>query len=198
MPTPTGAPVLPLPALLRPREVRLQIADGTEAVYMVREQLASLNFPSDAVGVTKAVTGSIVVGPNNAIQADRSTITVDLRTLKSDDGRRDRYIQRSTLDTQRFPYIEFVPKEVVGLAWPLPTAGEAQFTVAGDMALHGVVRSITWEVTAQFSPDQIVGRATTNFRFAEFGMTVPRVFVVLSVEDSIRLRLDFQLARAGE
>jgi hypothetical protein len=38
-----------------------------------------------------------------------------------------------------------------------------------------------------------VGSAVTSFTFADFGMTVPRVSVVLSVEETIKLELDFHL-----
>src|SRR5438445_3407 len=37
------------------------VADGTQARYRVREQLAALSLPSDAIGRTSAVTGSVVI-----------------------------------------------------------------------------------------------------------------------------------------
>src|ERR1051325_10373757 len=43
--------------------IRLVLApDGTEARYRVREQLAELSLPSDAVGVTHDVTGRLGPG----------------------------------------------------------------------------------------------------------------------------------------
>jgi hypothetical protein len=44
---------------------------------------------------------------------------------------------------------------------------------------------------------ELVGAATTSFTFADFGMTVPHVFTVLSVEDHIQLELDFHLVQAS-
>ncbi len=45
-------------------------------------------------------------------------------------------------------------------------------------------------------PDVSV-RARTAFRFADFGLSVPRVAVVLSVEDTIRLETDLPLRRSS-
>ncbi len=78
---------------------------------------------------------------------------------------------------------------------PVPTEGEAAFQITGDMTIHGVTKSIVWDVTAAFSGDAVKARATTQTMFGAFGMSVPRVFVVLSVEDNIRLEVDFLLQR---
>src|SRR5512141_412387 len=52
--------------------IRYDVASGTTASYRVREQLARLNAPSDAVGKTSAVTGSIVITPDLKIVSDQS------------------------------------------------------------------------------------------------------------------------------
>jgi hypothetical protein len=40
-------------------------------------------------------------------------------------------------------------------------------------------------------------RARTAFRFADFGLRIPRVSVVLSVEDDIKLEADLVLRRGA-
>ena len=59
------------------------------------------------------------------------------------------------------------------------------------MTIHGNTSPLTWEVAAQFAPNQIVGTAKTNFDFAKFRLVRPSRFFLLSVEDDIRLELDF-------
>jgi polyisoprenoid-binding protein YceI len=113
----------------------------SKARYKVREQLAGISFPSDAVGTTESVTGVIVVNPDGSLDATVSKITVDLKTLSSDQQMRDGYIQNRTLETAKYPTLEFVPKRVVGLpAGPLPATGQAGFQLVGDMTLHGSQR----------------------------------------------------------
>src|SRR5690606_34094993 len=43
--------------------VRLEVIEGSKAFYRVREQLAGISFPNDAVGTTENVTGVLVILP---------------------------------------------------------------------------------------------------------------------------------------
>jgi polyisoprenoid-binding protein YceI len=170
--------------------------DGNEARYRVNEQLARIDFPSDAVGRTAAVNGTLVVQPDGTIAREGSRFTVDLATLKSDSDRRDNYIQRRTLETATHPTATFVPTAFLGLQSPLPAAGEMSFQLVGDLTVHGVTRPVTWDVTARAEGGAYTGTASTWFRFGNFEMTIPRVASVLSVKDSIVLEYDFRLVPA--
>jgi len=176
-------------------QLRLVLAaEGNEARYRVQEQLVNVSLPSDAVGVTSAITGMLVVNPDGTLVRDESKFVVDLTTLKSDQSRRDNYIKNNTLETRQYPTAEFAPTEALGLTSPLPTSGSVTFQLIGDLTVHGITRPAAWEVTAQIVDGQaLVGSATTSFTFADFGMTAPRVSVVLSVEETIKLELDFRL-----
>jgi polyisoprenoid-binding protein YceI len=197
LPTPSAATATPSAATGGALHLVLS-PGGNEARYRVREQLASLQFPSDAVGATQDITGEIVLNPDGTIVREASKFVVDLRSLRSDSGMRDGYIQRSTLETSRFPTAEFVPTEMVGLPSTLPTSGEVTFQLTGDLTVHGVTRPSTWEVKAQVVDGrELVGSATTNFTFSDFGMSVPNVARVLSIEETIRLEYDFHLVVAS-
>lgn len=174
--------------------MRLVTADsGNEARYRVREQLANLDFPNDAVGVTTAVTGTLVIDSSGAILPAESKFTVDLTTLKSDKSRRDGYIQRRTLDTARYPSAEFVPVRFAGYPARFVAGDSAAFQLVGNLTIHGITRETTWDVLARATPDGVAGSASTAFRFEDFGMEQPRVAIVLSVKDSIALEYDFNL-----
>jgi len=168
----------------------ITISFGTKARYLVKEQLVGKNFPNDAIGETPDVAGSIVLGPDGAVQPG-SSITVKTTTLKSDESRRDNYLRTSSLETARYPEVKTVPKSVEGLPWPLPASGQVSFKLTGDMTVHGQTKPVTWDVTADLGANRATGMATTRFKFGDFGMSVPRAFIVLSVEDDIRLEIDF-------
>jgi polyisoprenoid-binding protein YceI len=191
--TPTVAPTAtPTPEPEDPATpVVARITEGSKARYRVREQFADQSFPNDAVGETPDVSGEIVFDRDGAVQPDRSILVVDLRTLSSDDPDRDDFLLGESLESERFPFAEFVVQEAPGLPWPLPREGEANFQLVGDMTLHNVTSPLTWEVTAQFAPEQVTGTATTNFTFSTFHMVRPSRFFLLSVEDNIRLEIDF-------
>lgn len=177
--------------------LRLVVAgEGNVARYRVREQLARIDFPTDAIGKTGAITGGITLADDGSVVKDESKFTVDLTTLKSDSERRDGFIQRRTLQTAQFPHAEFVPTKIEGLPSPLPTTGEMNLSVSGDLTVHGVTHPVTWNVTARAADEGFTGSAATAFTFADFGMEAPRVAVLLSVQDTIRLEYDFHLVPA--
>ena len=170
-------------------------SEGSEARYRVREQLAQRDLPNDAVGATNNVAGSIVVDQNGAVVPEQSRITVDMASLESDSARRDNYVRQNTLETQEYPTAEFVVREAPGLPNPLPTSGEAQFQVVGDLTIHGVTRPTTWNATAQFDEQGATVNATTRVAPTDFEMPPPRVGPVLSIEDEAGLELDLRLER---
>src|SRR5262245_8283618 len=88
----------------KPAELVFIVApNGNEARYRVREQLVGFDLPNDAVGVTKDVTGRIVVGRDGKIVRDSSRIVVQVTSLKSDKTRRDGFVQKNTLETAKYP-----------------------------------------------------------------------------------------------
>ena len=176
--------------------VRLEVTKGSRAEYRVREQLARLNLPNDAVGTTEALTGAIVIRPDGSFAPD-SKLTVDLRTLKTDEARRDAFLRENTLHTDRFPLTEFVPRRHKGLPTPLPSSGTAKFQLIGDMTLHGSSSEQSWDVEASFAGDLVTAKAMTRFTFAKFGLSEPKVMGLLSVVDDIRLELNIRARRVA-
>jgi polyisoprenoid-binding protein YceI len=169
-------------------------SSASQARYRAREQLVGRTLPSEAVGTSRAVSGTLVLAPDGTFLADQSNISVDLRRLQSDESRRDNFIRGDTLQTNRFPMATFVPRQVQGLSVPLPTSGEATFQLAGDLTVHGVTKPVTWQVTAQFDGGSVSGTATTSVKITDFGMTPPRAGPVLSIEDALTLELAFTAA----
>jgi polyisoprenoid-binding protein YceI len=178
--------------------VRYAVVGEESAVrYRVREQLVGLSFPNDAVGATSAVEGGVAFDARGRVLPDGSRFAVDLRTLRSDEARRDNYVRRNTLETERYPTVTFVPTETRRLPFPLPQSGSVPFELVGDLTVKETTRRVTWDATASFDGARVTVRARTAFRFGDFGLRVPRVSVVLSVEDDIKLEADLVLRRGS-
>jgi polyisoprenoid-binding protein YceI len=173
------------------------VADGTQARYRVREQLAQLSLPSDAIGSTSAVTGTLVINPDGTIIDELSKFVVDVTGLTSDKNQRDGFVQRSLLQTREYPTVEFVAKSATGLASPLPASGALSFQLTGDLTALGTTKPATWAVNAQIlSSTEMTGTATTSFTFEDYNIPQPHVSVVLSIVDKITLELDFHFVKA--
>ena len=173
------------------------VANGPTADYRVREQLVRLTAPSDAVGKTTAVTGSLAFGSDGTVDTSQSKFVVDLTSLQSDSSMRDGFIARNTLNTTTFPTAVFVPTAVQGLPSALPTSGSQSFQLIGNLTLHGVTKPATWTVSGLVAGNDLTGKATTAFKFEDFGMSPPKAGAVLSVVDNVTLELSFHLAKAA-
>lgn len=171
------------------------VVDGANEVrYRVREQLAGRDFPNDAIGATKQVTGQIVLDESGAIVADASKITVTVTDITSDSNRRDGYVRRRVLETEAHPTVTFVPTAFTKLTGAIPDSGKRTFAVVGDLTVRDSTRATTWDVTAQFADGRVTGSAITAFTFDDFGIRQPSVAIVLSVADTIKLEYDFSFA----
>jgi polyisoprenoid-binding protein YceI len=167
--------------------------DGNEVRYRVREQLVGLDLPNDAVGATSDVTGGIAFDAKGNLVPASSRFVVNVATLESDKDRRDGYVRGRILEASEYPTVTLAPTSIKGLTLPLPTSGNRTFQIAGDLTVHGVTKPTTWQVEAAFNSGRVTGTATTTFPFSEFGLTQPRVPVVLSVADTITLEYTFSL-----
>jgi hypothetical protein len=62
------------------------------------------------------------------------------------------------------------------------------------MTIYGNTSEVTWNVVATFNPKVVAGRAATEFEFAQFKIPKPQLARLMSVDDTIRLELEFRMA----
>jgi polyisoprenoid-binding protein YceI len=175
--------------------VRLVIEPaGTEVRYRVRERLAGHDLDNDAIGKTRAVSGQIALAADGSVVPEESKITIDVTGLTSDQSRRDNYVRRRLLVTDSNPTVVFQPTAIAGGPTTIPTSGTGTFTITGNLTVKGVTKPTTWTVNARYFPEAVGGSASTAFTFADFSIDQPRVPILLSVADTIRLEGDFNFS----
>ncbi len=174
------------------------VPDQSEARYLITEQLAGNDLPNDAIGVTKQVSGAVFISADGGIDTNRSKFVIQAGSLTTDQSRRDGYVRQNVLQTEQYPEIIFVPTAVSGLSDPLSATGEVSFVLTGQLTIRDVTKEVTWQVTGSINGDTAKGTAKTAVKFADFNLSQPRVPIVLSVEDNIRLEMDITLQRAGK
>ena len=147
--------------------------------YRVTEKLAMLSAPSDAVGRTTAVQGSLTLDGTAVTAVD---VKADLTQLTSDDARRDDRIRSQGLQTDTFPDAEFVLTSPTSLG-KKPAQGETVTATAdGTLTIHGVTNDVTVTVQAQWSGNTIQVHTTIPVTFADYDIVPPNSGFV-SVED---------------
>ena len=161
---------------------------SSKATIKVREQLVRLPSPIDALINITGAQGAFTLNPDGTF-ASNSKISVDMTTVTTDDRQRTESIRRDPLEVTRFRTSELVPKTTMGLTLPLPSSGEFTFKLIGDLTLHGVTKTVTFDVRATRADGKLTATATANpsWKFGDFGMQPPTSFSVLSIVDEIRM-----------
>ena len=175
------------------------VSDKSKATVRVREQLASFNFPSDAVLVATGAKGNFQINDSGTFSPD-SKITFDVNSLTSDASQRDGFVKMTVLNSRQFPTATFVPTKVTGLTLPLPASGTFAFTLSGRLTIHGVDKAVTFAVQAKRAGSDLTATATLDptLKFGDFGMPLPAApGRVLSVVDEIKLVIDLVATGPG-
>ena len=170
------------------------VSEDSEARYRAQEELAGRGA-TEAVGKTNAFIGQILFD-DSGLPLACSRFDVDLRTLQSDEARRDNYLYENTLETQQYPLATFVLTEVQGLDEPLSDDDQTTFTLIGNLTVHGVTRLVAWEATATLDGDTLEGSAATEFEMPDFDIEPPVVGPVLSLDETVKLEVDITAERA--
>jgi len=150
-------------------------ADGSYATtsesqvgYRVVEVLFGQD--TEAVGRTNSVTGSITIA---GTQVTAGQFSVDMDTLKSDESRRDNVFRGEVMETSKFPTATFVLTEPIELG-SIPADGQQiTATATGDLTLHGVTKSVTFDVAAKKTGTSIGVQGSTDVKFADYGIENP-------------------------
>lgn len=166
-------------------------AEESEVGFTVDETLDSGD--ATAIASTKAVAGTILVdGDGTPLACSR--IDVDLRTLVSDQPRRDDQMLKA-LDITNFPVATFIVTEIQGE--PLVEGKEVELTLVGNLTVHGVEKQVSWDATVTLVDGQIQGSATTRITFGDFDITKPEMGPVVNIADNIEITIELSAAPQG-
>jgi polyisoprenoid-binding protein YceI len=169
------------------------VSERSEASYRARETFVNQPAPSEAIGRTREVSGELQLESDGVLRGQILQARIDLRTLTSDQARRDSFIRQNTLQTDQHPFVEFRSTEAAGPAVFRP-GEEATFQIPGLMMVKGQERPIVWEARARLDGDTIAGTATARVKLTDFGLEPPRL-AILSVEDAMTWQLDLVAER---
>ena len=163
--------------------------------FRAREKYLSIPVPSTVVGRTSVVHGTMETRAG-AIVA--TSVVVDMRTLKTNDARRDRTL-RSSLGPRwnKHPFGRFTlgsrPIELDRLS----SGSVAEIVARGTLRLHDVDRRVAFPLQAQLSGGrfQVAGRLRT--RMTDFGFDPPSVVGLTTVRNGVTIEVKLTFVRSG-
>jgi polyisoprenoid-binding protein YceI len=196
-PTPSGAGSTASPAST-PAAGTWSVTSGSQAGYRVREQLASLAAPSDAVGRTSAVTGTVTMAQSaSGDSVAAASVTVDVSKLSSDQSRRDQRIHSQGLESDRYPTATFQLTAPIALPATAASGQAINVSATGTLTVHGVTKTVTIPIAARLTGSKIELVGSITFPFSQFGMTPPSIGGFVSVQDNATMEFQILLAPPG-
>jgi polyisoprenoid-binding protein YceI len=172
------------------------VASGSQAGYRVREELAFIGAPSDAVGRTSSISGSFTLTQSaTGGTVTAASFSVDVNTLSSDRSMSDQRIHSIGLESDRYPKATFQLADPIALP---ATAGNGQVTqvaATGQLTIHGVTRTVTIPINARYTGSKIELVGSITFPFSQFGMTPPSIGGFVTVQDNATMEFQLELTR---
>jgi polyisoprenoid-binding protein YceI len=168
---------------LRPAVV---VADDHFAIDNGRVTVAcSLTVGGGFDARTSALEGTLTVAANGDV-AGRAV--VDLTTLRTGIGLRDRHLQETYLETERDPAFRQAVLEDIKL-------DRASNAFSGLFTAHGRQRPVSGEVTLRESGQSVRVDAAFVLKLSEYDITPPR-YLGIGVGDEVKVRVSFTAAPA--
>lgn len=166
------------------------IAAESEVGYRVEEVINGLD--KTANGRTTAVTGSITI---DGTSVSAGEFSVDMATMDSGESRRDGQFRGRIMAVDQFPTATFTLTAPIEFGEIPAEGGTVTAQATGDLTLHGVTKSVTFEVQATFKNGLIGVLGQIPVVFADYEIPNPS-FASVTTEDHGLLEFVLVFARA--
>ena len=184
-------------------------AGASDVLYQLDKAESSVSFEIDeilngnpfrVVGTTTEVAGEVLIDFDDPTASQLGTIVINVRTLATDSGFRDRAIRGPILGSSRDEneFATFEPVDIEGLP-DLVTMGErVSLQVTGTFSLSGVSRPVAFDTAVTVvSAERVEVTGTATVLRSDFGLNIPDVPSVSGVADEILLVIDLVAVATG-
>jgi polyisoprenoid-binding protein YceI len=146
------------------------VGTGSMAGYRVQEVLIGQN--STAVGRTSKIWGSMTIAGSTVTKA---TFTVDMASVVSDQSERNARFDGSIMDVSQYPTATLTLSAPIDLGTVPAEGATAHYNAVGNLAMHGVTKSVSFPVTAERSGSAIAVLADIPITFSEWSIPNPSI-----------------------
>ena len=118
-----------------------------------------------------------------------------MTTVTSDETRRDAQFNDRIMQTATYPTATFELTEPIDLG-QIPDQGtEVTYSATGDLTLHGVTKSVTFDLTGLWSGSTIQIAGSIAITFEDYNIADPSFAGIVSTEDHGTLEFALNLER---
>lgn len=170
------------------------ITQGFAAEHNVdKSQKNLVKFTSDAKietfdGTTDKIDGYLAWDGDDILSQNQIYFEVDLRTLDTGIGLRNRHMRENYLETDKYPMTNFKGRITKA---DKAQDGKLNVVAEGNMFIHGVSRPIT--IKGTMTPVNGGGyRIKSNFeiKLSDYKIPIPKI-MFLKISEIMKLNLDF-------
>jgi len=142
----------------------------------------------DFEGLTQSIDGYLYLSPDRALDSSEFYFEVDLRTIDTGIGLRNRHMRENYLETDKFPYATFSGKIT---EWH-ELKDTIYVLVNGDMEIHGTVNNLVAE--GKLIKIEKGFRIFSEFelKLTDYNIEIPS-FMFFKISDIIRIKLNLFL-----
>ncbi|HEY9481090.1 MAG TPA: YceI family protein [Candidatus Paceibacterota bacterium] len=180
---------------------KLPAGSATSPVYLISQTGSLAEFrmnellngkPKLVIGTTTQIAGEISVDDSGIKFGE---LRLDAKTLHTDNSNRNGAMQRLILrtGTEGNEFVLFNPSQ--GFAGPVALGTPVSFDLSGDLTISGVTKPTTFHVTMTVTDEKVTGMATTTIKRSDFGLTIPNIPFVASVDESFPVSVTIEADR---
>jgi polyisoprenoid-binding protein YceI len=155
------------------------VAAGSVVGYRVKEVLFGQS--NVAAGRTSDITGSITLDGTDVASG---SFTVDMTTVTSDESRRDGQFNGRIMETGTYPTATFNLTQPIDLGSIPADRVRKSYQATGELTLHGVTKTVVFDVTAQHTGSNIQVAGSIPITFADYNIGNPSFGGVVTTEDN--------------
>lgn len=141
----------------------------------------------DIEGVTNNIDGYIYLPDPFTADSSEVYFEVDLRTLDTGIGLRNRHMRDNYLETDKYPYASFK-----GIITQRAEKDENSFElkVHGEMQIHGVSKEMELTGIMQKYGDDLKIISRFEVKLSDHNINIPR-FMFLKIDETMKIELEF-------
>lgn len=174
-----------------PEESTASYSVGEEFFAQAVERLGVELGTTVTVGSTQEIEGELRLDLEQAFPLVQNHFVVNIRSLTSDQPRRDERLREQGLSSNRFPLAEFMATAIEGFPEAYTEGEEISFDLVGEMTLREQTNPMTFMVTAVLDGNRITGTATGTMLMTDYGFDPPSIGGFFTVEDEVLLTIEF-------
>lgn len=176
---------------------------NAERLYRIDPSLSKVRFQVGEVldseeqvviGETNEVTGDMVIDFADPIASRLGVVRINVRTLKTDDAKRDRAIRSFILESgqDRYEFAEFSPLEFINMPDTIAFGDTLKFQIQGLLILKEIPVEVLFDAQVTIGAQEISGVAGGAVRHTDFGLFIPNARGrVTHVEEVVWLEIEF-------